>query len=92
MGLESPQPHIDRVAARVSRGSHPIPEETIRRRYELRQLLKALRTSGRPSGSFRRRSEASDVLPKVWTAFRKLGTPLRRLGGLPEVADGAPEG
>jgi predicted ABC-type ATPase len=38
VGLESPQLHIDRVAARVSRGGHPIPEETIRRRYELSRL------------------------------------------------------
>ena len=38
VGLESPRLHIDRVAARVSRGGHPIPEETIRRRYELSRL------------------------------------------------------
>ena len=37
-GLESPELHIDRVASRVRRGGHPIPEETIRRRYE-RSLL-----------------------------------------------------
>lgn len=36
--LESPQLHIDRVAARVGRGGHPIPEETIRRRYQLSRL------------------------------------------------------
>jgi predicted ABC-type ATPase len=38
VGLGSPQLHIDRVAARVSRGGHPIPEETIRRRYERSRL------------------------------------------------------
>ena len=38
VGLESSQLHIARVAARVSRGGHPIPEETIRRRYERSRL------------------------------------------------------
>lgn len=38
VGLESPELHIERVAARVSRGGHPIPEETIRRRYEWSRL------------------------------------------------------
>jgi predicted ABC-type ATPase len=38
VGLESPQLHIERVAARVRRGGHPIPEETIRRRYERSRL------------------------------------------------------
>jgi predicted ABC-type ATPase len=30
--------HIERVAARVRRGGHPIPEEAIRRRYEWSRL------------------------------------------------------
>ena len=34
MGLASPELHIERVAARVRRGGHAIPEEIIRRRYE----------------------------------------------------------
>jgi predicted ABC-type ATPase len=38
VGLESPELHVDRVAARVLRGGHPIPEEMIRRRYELSRL------------------------------------------------------
>ncbi|HEY3568960.1 MAG TPA: zeta toxin family protein [Thermoanaerobaculia bacterium] len=38
VGLESPELHIERVAARVSRGGHPIPEETIRKRYEQSRL------------------------------------------------------
>ena len=38
VGLESPELHIERVAARVRRGGHPIPEETIRRRYERSRL------------------------------------------------------
>lgn len=38
VGLKSPQLHIERVAARVRRGGHPIPEETIRRRYERSRL------------------------------------------------------
>jgi predicted ABC-type ATPase len=38
VGLESPQLHIERVAARVRRGGHPIPEETIRQRYERSRL------------------------------------------------------
>lgn len=38
VGLKSPQLHIDRVAARVRRGGHPIPEEIIRRRYERSRL------------------------------------------------------
>lgn len=37
-GLESPELHIERVAARVSRGGHSIPEETIRKRYEQSRL------------------------------------------------------
>ena len=46
-GLESPELHIHRVAARVNRGGHSIPEEAIRRRWErsrlnLVQLLPAL--------------------------------------------------
>ncbi len=38
VGLKSPQLHIERVAARVNRGGHSIPEETIRRRYERSRL------------------------------------------------------
>ncbi|MBB87671.1 MAG: ZTL protein [Xanthomonadales bacterium] len=33
VGLDSAQLHIDRVAARVSRGGHAIPEDRIRSRY-----------------------------------------------------------
>jgi predicted ABC-type ATPase len=33
-GLTSPELHIARVAARVARGGHDIPEEDIRRRYD----------------------------------------------------------
>jgi predicted ABC-type ATPase len=33
-GLESPELHVARVAARVRSGGHDIPEETIRRRYD----------------------------------------------------------
>ncbi|HEX4960757.1 MAG TPA: zeta toxin family protein [Thermoanaerobaculia bacterium] len=38
VGLESPELHIERVAARVRRGGHSIPEEIIRRRYERSRL------------------------------------------------------
>ena len=38
VGLTSPELHIERVAARVRRGGHPIPEEIIRRRYERSRL------------------------------------------------------
>jgi len=38
VGLKSPELHIERVAARVSRGGHSIPEETIRKRYEQSRL------------------------------------------------------
>jgi predicted ABC-type ATPase len=38
VGLESPELHIERVAARVRRGGHPIPEELIRQRYERSRL------------------------------------------------------
>ncbi|HXO18875.1 MAG TPA: zeta toxin family protein [Thermoanaerobaculia bacterium] len=38
VGLENPELHIQRVAARVRRGGHPIPEEIIRRRYERSRL------------------------------------------------------
>lgn len=49
VGLKSPELHIERVAARVRRGGHSIPEETIRQRYErsrlnLVQLLPSLMT------------------------------------------------
>ncbi len=33
VGLESPELHIARVRARVARGGHPIPEATIRQRF-----------------------------------------------------------
>jgi len=33
-GLASPELHLARVQARVARGGHPIPEETIRRRFD----------------------------------------------------------
>ena len=33
-GLHTPELHIERVAARVARGGHDIPEETIRSRYK----------------------------------------------------------
>ncbi|HKV18520.1 MAG TPA: zeta toxin family protein [Mycobacterium sp.] len=43
VGLASPQDHIARVAQRVSRGGHDIPESTIRRRWRhSRQNLIAL--------------------------------------------------
>jgi predicted ABC-type ATPase len=38
VGLESPELHIKRVAARVRQGGHAIPEEIIRRRYERSRL------------------------------------------------------
>jgi predicted ABC-type ATPase len=38
VGLRSPELHIERVAARLRRGGHPIPEETIRQRYERSRL------------------------------------------------------
>lgn len=38
VGLTSPELHIQRVAARVARGGHPIPETDIRRRYEQSRL------------------------------------------------------
>ena len=38
VGLESPELHIERVAARVRRGGHHIPEDVIRRRYERSRL------------------------------------------------------
>jgi predicted ABC-type ATPase len=38
VGLKSPELHVERVAARVRRGGHPIPEELIRRRYERSRL------------------------------------------------------
>jgi predicted ABC-type ATPase len=38
VGLESPELHVARVAARVRRGGHPIPEEMIRQRYERSRL------------------------------------------------------
>ncbi|HEX7186447.1 MAG TPA: ZTL protein [Thermoanaerobaculia bacterium] len=38
VGLKSPELHIERVAARVRRGGHPIPEDLIRRRYERSRL------------------------------------------------------
>jgi len=38
VGLQSPELHIERVAARVRWGGHPIPEETIRQRYDRSRL------------------------------------------------------
>lgn len=38
VGLRSPELHVERVAARVRRGGHAIPEELIRRRYERSRL------------------------------------------------------
>ena len=38
VGLASPELHLERVAARVRQGGHPIPEETIRQRYERSRL------------------------------------------------------
>ena len=38
VGLESAELHVKRVAARVRRGGHSIPEETIRQRYERSRL------------------------------------------------------
>jgi predicted ABC-type ATPase len=44
VGLDSPERHIARVAARVRRGGHPIPTEKIRERYpkSLANLIKLL--------------------------------------------------
>jgi predicted ABC-type ATPase len=38
VGLKSPELHIERVAARVRRGGHAIPEEIIRQRYDRSRL------------------------------------------------------
>ena len=38
VGLKSPELHVERVAARVRRGGHAIPEETIRQRYDRSRL------------------------------------------------------
>lgn len=38
VGLSSPELHLERVRARVSRGGHDIPERDIRRRYEHSRL------------------------------------------------------
>lgn len=38
VGVETPELHIERVAARVRRGGHPIPEEDIRRRWSHSRL------------------------------------------------------
>ena len=38
VGLATPELHVERVAARVLRGGHPIPEEVIRKRFELSRL------------------------------------------------------
>lgn len=38
VGLKSPELHVERVRSRVLRGGHPIPEETIRQRYERSRL------------------------------------------------------
>jgi predicted ABC-type ATPase len=38
VGLASPEQHFQRVAARVRRGGHPIPEEAIRRRWDYSRL------------------------------------------------------
>lgn len=38
VGLESPELHIQRVAARVRRGGHAIPEQIIRQRYDRSRL------------------------------------------------------
>ena len=37
-GLSSPELHIARVRARVAKGGHDIPEETIRKRYQTSRL------------------------------------------------------
>lgn len=44
VGLDSPERHIARVAARVARGGHPIPADKIRERYSksLTNLIKLL--------------------------------------------------
>ena len=44
VGLDSPEKHIARVAARVARGGHPIPAQKIRERYpkSLTNLIKLL--------------------------------------------------
>ena len=38
VGLQSPELHIERVAARVRHGGHAIPEEIIRQRYDRSRL------------------------------------------------------
>ncbi len=38
VGLTSPELHLERVRARVSRGGHDIPERDVRRRYEHSRL------------------------------------------------------
>jgi predicted ABC-type ATPase len=38
VGLEGPELHLERVAARVRRGGHAIPEDVVRQRYERSRL------------------------------------------------------
>ncbi len=47
--LRSADMHVGRVATRVARGGHHIPEDTIRRRYEtaLKRLPDAIRIAHR---------------------------------------------
>jgi predicted ABC-type ATPase len=66
VGLKSPEMHIERVAARVRRGGHAIPEETIRLRYDrsrlnLVQLLPSLTALRVYDNSDRAEPEAGEL-------------------------------
>jgi predicted ABC-type ATPase len=70
VGLDSPDRHIARVAARVSRGGHPIAAEKIRERYpkSLANLIKLLGCA-RKVRVYDNSAESEDGTPRARLVF-----------------------
>lgn len=66
VGLDSPERHIARVAARVARGGHPIPAARIRERYpnSLANLIKLL-ASAREVRIYDNSTDSPDGTPRA---------------------------
>lgn len=93
VGLSSPELHIRRVRARVRRGGHDIPEETIRRRFEHSRLnlvallpaLTALRLYDNSAEADPAAGKAPAPVPVLVMEHRKILNP----GDLPKAPDWA---
>jgi predicted ABC-type ATPase len=91
VGLDSPERHIARVAARVTRGGHAIPARTIRERYpkSLSNLIKLLGCASEVR-VYDNSAESTDGRPRARLVFSMSQNRIVK-PGLDELVATAPE-